>query len=74
MHVIITILLFIATTESSNSERCPDGGEIYEHFVTDEDRQAVVDVHNSFRLKIARGEVDGQPQGSNLKRMVRSDS
>jgi len=64
-------LLFLIATliGTSFGETCPTGGDIYEHFIDDNDINEVLDIHNKYRLDIANGRVPNQPQGSNLLRM-----
>ncbi|KAJ8921931.1 hypothetical protein NQ315_008565 [Exocentrus adspersus] len=46
---------------------------VYEYGVTEKDKSTILNKHNALRKLIANGQVENQPRGVNLKRMIWDD-
>ncbi|XP_019866641.1 ancylostoma secreted protein [Aethina tumida] len=73
MHMYTSILAgFCFVIKISQIETsCPYG--IMRSGVNNDEKNTIINMHNDVRIKVARGELSGQPRGVNLKRMSWDD-
>ncbi|XP_050303598.1 venom allergen 5-like [Anthonomus grandis grandis] len=64
-YLIASFLFFYQLLVACNG--CDNG--VYEYGVSEEEQELIVKIHNDLRLKLAHGEVEGQPKAINLKRI-----
>ncbi|XP_060524397.1 venom allergen 5-like [Cylas formicarius] len=66
----LTVLMLVAKLRRVWGE-CDQG--VYDYGVTSKEKTYILEKHNGLRLLIARGKLEGQPRGINLKRMKWDD-
>ena len=65
--LLISLLAAVAFTDDCQKGRVEQG-------VSDQEKDVITGKHNEVRSMIAHGEVEGQPKGTNLKRLVWDDA
>lgn len=61
--------MFTVFQEGSRGDKCSGSKELYRG-LKEATKQAIVDKHNEYRRRVAKGEEPGQPVAKNMRKLV----